>query len=127
MKEVRVFLGFANIYRRFIPVFSTVANHLTQLTPQDLVFPWSPKAQVAFDTLKQAFTSAPILMYFDPHRAIGVETDASDYVSVAIMSQYEDRNTLRLVDYLSKKYSPAECNYEIYDNELLAVIEAFEE
>lgn len=29
--------------------------------------------------------------------------------------------------YFSKKYSPAECNYEIYDKELMAIIRAFEE
>ena len=35
--------------------------------------------------------------------------------------------TLRLVAFLSRKMTPAECNYEIYDKELLAIVQAFEE
>jgi hypothetical protein len=31
------------------------------------------------------------------------------------------------VTYFSKKHSPVECNYEIYDKELMAIIQAFEE
>jgi hypothetical protein len=34
---------------------------------------------------------------------------------------------LRPVAFYSKKMSPAECNYEIYDKELLAIVRAFEE
>ena len=66
-------------------------------------------------------------MYFDTEREIIVETDASDYVSAGIMSQYDVNSVLQLVAYFSKKYSPAECNYEIYDQELIAIIRCFEE
>jgi hypothetical protein len=83
--------------------------------------------QTAFDTLKATFTSAPILARFDPDRDIIVETDASDYVSTGVLSQYDDDNILYPVAYFSKKHSPAECNYEIYDKELMAIMRAFEE
>ena len=56
-----------------------------------------------------------------------VETDASDYVAAGILSQYDQDKILRPVAYFSKKHSPAECKYEIYDKELLAIIRAFEE
>lgn len=42
------------------------------------------------------------------------------------MSQYDKSGILRPVAYFSKKYSPAECNYEIYDKELMAIIRCFE-
>jgi hypothetical protein len=48
-------------------------------------------------------------------------------VSTGVLSQYDDNGTLRPVAYFSKKHSPAECNYEIYDKELLAIIRSFEE
>lgn len=70
---------------------------------------------------------APILMHFDPDRAIIIETDASDYVSTGIMSQHDENQVLRPVAYDSKKHSPVECNYEIYDKELLAIIRDFDE
>jgi hypothetical protein len=53
--------------------------------------------------------------------------DASDYVSTGVLSQYDDDNVLHHVAYFSKKHSPMECNYEIYDKELMAIIRAFEE
>ena len=76
---------------------------------------------------KKAFTSELILMHFDPDRPIIVETDASDYVSGGILSQYDNENVLRPIAYFSKKHNPAEYNYEIYDKELMAIVRCFEE
>ena len=44
-----------------------------------------------------------------------------------MLSQYDDEGKLRLVAFFSAKYTAAECNYEIYDKELLAIIKALEE
>jgi hypothetical protein len=83
--------------------------------------------QMAFDTLKATFTSAPVLAHFNPDWDIIVETDASNYVSASVLSQYDDDNVLHPVAYFSKKHSPMECNYEIYDKDLMAIVRAFEE
>ena len=88
---------------------------------------WGPEQQAAFDLLKKAFTSAPILRHFDYDREIIVETDASNYVSAGILSQYDDGGVLHPVVFYSKKHSPVECNYEIYHKELLAIVWTFEE
>jgi len=45
-------------------------------------------AQAAFDTLKMAFTSAPVLIHPDPAKPFIVETDASDFALGAILSQF---------------------------------------
>jgi len=70
---------------------------------------------------------APILHRFDDDCNIVVETDASDFVSAAVLSQYDDEGTLHPMVFFSKKHSPAECNYEIYDKELMAIVWVFEE
>ena len=127
MKDVQSFLGFANFYRRFVYGFSKIAGPLTNLTKKEVSFQWTDKCQQAFETLKKAFTSELILMHFDPDRPIIVETDASDYVSGGILSQYDNENVLRPIAYFSKKHNPAECNYEIYDKELMAIVRCFEE
>ena len=44
-----------------------------------------------------------------------------------MLSQQQPDGTVRPIAYLSQKLSPAECNYEIYDKELLAIVRAFEE
>jgi hypothetical protein len=70
---------------------------------------------LAFERLKEAFTTAPVLRHFDFDHEIVVETDASDFVSAGVLSQYDKEGKLHPVAFFSKKHSPAECNYEIYD------------
>ena len=127
LTDVRSFLGFSNFYRRFIKGYSEVASPMVKLTRKDTPFKWDNQCQAAFQKLKDAFTSAPILKHFDPEKEILVETDASDYVSAGILSQRNEEGILHPVAFFSKKHSPAECNYEIYDKELLAIIRCFEE
>src|SRR5258705_6110850 len=120
VKDVQAFLGFANFYRRFIRGFSALASPLSALTKKDKPFLWTTQTESAFQALKQAFTTAPILQHFDPEKPIIVETDASDYVSAGILSQKDEEGRLHPIAFFSKKHTPAECNYEIYDKELLA-------
>jgi len=127
LKDIQAFLGFANFYRRFIMGFSAIVKPLTALTKKGTPFIWTKGCQDAFQTLKERFISAPILKWFDPDKRIIVETDSSDYVSGGILSQPDDDNILHPVAYFSRKHSNEECNYEIYDKELLAIIRAFEE
>jgi hypothetical protein len=74
-----------------------------------------------------AFTTSPIFRHFDHSKEVVIETDASDYVSAGVLSQRDDEGILHPVAYYSKKHTPAECNYHIYDKELKAIIEALEE
>ncbi|SMY27937.1 unnamed protein product [Zymoseptoria tritici ST99CH_1A5] len=146
VKDVQSFLGFANFYRRFVEKFSKVAVPLTALTrmePLDpnrdpdkklppsstryLPFEWNDACQRAFDDLKDRFTKALVLAYFTPGLETILETDALDFVTAAVLSQRGKDRTLRPVAYLSKKMSPAKCNYDIYDKELMAIVKAFEE
>jgi hypothetical protein len=127
LKDIQAFLGFANFYRRFIQDFSLIVKPLTNLTKKDTPFHWDNDCQKAFDTLKQQFITAPILKWFDEGKEIIIETDASDFVVAAILSQRDSEGVLHPIAYFSKKMSVEECNYEIYDKELLAIIRAFEE
>jgi transposase InsO family protein len=97
------------------------------LTKKEIKFKWGTEEQAAFAALKIAFTTAPVLRRFDHDRDVIVETDASDYVSAGVLSQYDDDGILHPVAFFSKKHSPAECNYKIYDKELMAIVRAFEE
>jgi hypothetical protein len=127
VKDIRAFLGFANFYRRFIDGFSYLAAPLVALTKKDTKFLFNDDCQKAFDALKHAFTTAPILRHFDPDLPIIVEADASDYVTAGVLSQTASDGTLRPVAYYSKRMNPAENNYEIYDKELLAIVRCFEQ
>lgn len=127
VKGVMGFLGFANFYRRFIKGFSSLVAPLHALTRKDARFEWSDAADTAFEKLKKAFITAPILAQFDPDRQTVLETDSSGYCVGGILSQYDNNGLLRPVAYYSKRNLPAECNYEIYDKELLAIVKCLRE
>jgi len=125
--EVQQFLGYCNYYRGFIPKYSEKAEPLTKLTKKDEPLVWESEQQWAFKAIITAFTTAPALRHFDHDREVIIETDASDYVSAGVLSQRDYEGVLHPVTYYSKKHSPAECNYDIYDEELIAIIKALEE
>lgn len=127
LRDIQAFLGFANFYRRFIRNFSKIVVPLVQLTHKDVRFDFNSACETAFATLKSAFTSAPILLHFDPSKEVIIECDASDFVSAGVLSQVGPDGLLHPVAFLSKKHSPEECNYEIYDKELLAIVRCFED
>jgi len=123
--EVQSFLGFANFYRRFIKDYSKVARPLTELTKKTGTWIWGTEAELAFNDLKKRFTMTPILRHFDPAKPVIIETDASDFAIGAVLSQRDEENRLHPIAFHSRKFSPAEINYEIHDKELLAVVDTF--
>ena len=126
--QLRRFLGFANFYRRFIRGFSRVAAPLTALTSTLRPFSWTPEAEHAFSTLKSLFTSAPVLMLPQTSRQFIVEVDASDLGIGAVLSQRsEEDQQVHPVAFLSRRFSPAETNYDVGNRELLAVHAALTE
>ena len=127
VKDVQGFLGFANFYRCFIKDFAKLISPLTALTRKDQEFVWDTNEENSFHAIKTAFISAPILQHFDPDKECVVETNAFDYVSGAVLSQPDPKGVLHPVAYMSKRYLPAECNYKVYDKELLPIVRAFEE
>ena len=72
-------------------------------------------------------TKALILAHYKQGVKTIVKTDSSDYVSRGILFQLGDNGLLHLVAFFSKNFNPFECNYEIYDKELLAIIRCFEQ
>jgi hypothetical protein len=90
-------------------------------------FTWNEAAQHAFNALKQAFTTAPILAHVNPNEQFTLETDASDFALGAVLSQVQKDNQLHPVAFYSRKFTPAEINYDVYDKELLAIVASFGE
>ncbi|GLB44373.1 putative retrotransposable element tf2 155 kda protein type 1-like, partial [Lyophyllum shimeji] len=83
-KEVQSFLGFTNFYRRFIRDFSHHARPLFDLTAKDVAWTWGSGQQDAFDSLKRAITSKPVLIFPDDDRPFRVEADSSDLATGAV-------------------------------------------
>jgi transposase InsO family protein len=119
---LQVFLGFANYYRRFVNGYARIVSPMTNLLRKESQpFHWTADARTAFNHLKNAFTTAPILRHFDPNIPIRIHTDASGFALSAILSQIIDSRP-HPIAFWSRKCTPPECNYGTPDRELLAVV-----
>ena len=121
--DVRSFLGLVGFYRRFIEGFSRIAAPMTELTRFTQPWQWGNVHQHAFDTLKHALTTAPVLQIPDMAKPFHVFADASQFAIGAVLMQ-DQGHGLQPVAFESRKLSPAEQNYPIHEIELLAVVNA---
>ncbi|KAK5911796.1 hypothetical protein CesoFtcFv8_001732 [Champsocephalus esox] len=127
-KQLQLFLGFANFYRRFIRDYSRVAGPLTRLTSPTTGFSWTPECDAAFSELKRLFTTAPVLIHPDSSRQFVVEVDASNTKVGAVLSQRSEQDQqLHPCAFFSHLLTPAENNYDVANRELLAVKLALKE
>jgi hypothetical protein len=98
---------------------------LTRQLKKDHQFCWTPEAQSAFESLNQAFTTAPVLQMFDPIQPCIMETDASDFAIAGVLSQRSNDDLLHPIAFYCRKRKSAELNYDIYDKEMLAIVDCF--
>jgi len=127
VKELMSFLGAANFFRRFIRRFAHMALPLTGLLKRDAPWLWGDPQQEAFEALKQALSTAPVLRPPDPSNGKFIMyTDASDIAVGAVLMQ-ETAEGPHVVAYLSRKHSSAERNYTTREKELLAIINGLKE
>jgi len=89
---------------------------------------WSGREQAAFEDLKTAVTTTPVLMFPQDSEPFQIEADSLDFATGAVLSQQlmTDGKWYPIAFY-SKSLSSMEWNYEIHDKEMLAIIHVLEE
>jgi len=98
------------------------------LTKKDCTWNWGVEQQNAFEVLKKAFTTAPVLRIPNDEDPFKLSTDTSDFATGAVLSQKDMQTDLwHPVAFFSKSLDVHERNYKIYDKELLVVIRGLEE
>ena len=138
LRQLRSFIGFASYYRRFVPRFTQLATPLHRVVTaackdgkgkrrmnlvRSIIDVWTEDCQHAFDALKLALTSAPVLGFADYRLPFTVETDASDRGLGAVLTQKQDGRR-RVIAYASRGLRGAErndANYSLMKLETLAL------
>jgi hypothetical protein len=117
VSELRSFLGLANYYRKFIAAYSKKAAPLTDLLKKNGKWHWTDQCQAAFDKLKAAVASEPVLHLPNFELPFEVHTDASEKAIGGVLVQEGHP-----VAFESRKLKEAEQRYSAHEREMLAVI-----
>lgn len=114
-------MGLAGFYRRFVRHFAVIAKPLTNLLKKGALFVWTADHQLAFDTLKGAMSSAPVLALPDFTKPFVIETDASQNGIGTVLIQQGHP-----LAFISKPLGPRTQGLSTYEKEYLAILLAVE-
>jgi hypothetical protein len=120
--EVRSFLGLTNYCSRYIPNYSTITYPLRQLTKAHAQFIWTNTKEQAFQALKQALTSAPVLAHYSLEAKTRVVVDASPWALGAVLLQEQHDGLFRPIAFGSRSLSETEQKYRHIEKESLAIM-----
>ena len=140
VKGLQRFLGMVGWYRRFIKNYSEIAAPLYELISSENriskekgknrskvgdipLFETNSKEDVAFEKLKLALMTEPVLRMPDFDKTFYIVCDASIYGTGAILAQDHD-GFEHPVHFLSKGLTAAERNWHSYELEMLSLIRA---
>ena len=125
-KQVKVFLGTANYYNRFIKDYSAKAYPLYQLSRKGRKFKWEGEHQKGFDEIRRSLIEAPVMSYPLDDGLYILDTDASGYAIGGVLSQVqlndEGVEEEKVISYGSKSLQPREQRYCTRRRELLAIV-----
>ena len=122
-KGLRGFLGLANFYRKFVPNFAEKAKPLNKLLKKDAKYKWTTACQQAFEDLKDALTSPPVLALPDLNKDYILRTDSSKDAIGYVLSQIGEDGLERVISYGGRATKDTESRWGITELEGLAVIE----
>jgi hypothetical protein len=115
-------LGLAGYYRKCVKYFGVISQPLTKLLKKGVLFMWTQDHQLAFEALKQALVTAPVLALPNFAKPFIIETDACDAGIGAVLMQ--DGHPLA---FLSKALGPKARGLSTYEKEYMAILLAVQQ
>jgi hypothetical protein len=121
LKEVMSFNSLLSYYRRFIPNFAKKAAPLLNLLRKGTDFIWLTPHKQAFNDLKHALATQPVLAHPDFTKPWVLQTDGSFDGIGSVLSQIHDGKD-HPVAYYSRTLKKAERNYSAWEIEALSIV-----
>ena len=114
---VQRLLGLVQYLSKFLPHLADISQPLRILTQKDKDWVWEEAQQKAFETLKTAISSTPVLRYYNIKDEVTLQCDASQSgLGVALLQNEQP------VAYASRALTSAETRYAQIEKELLAIV-----
>ncbi|XP_011050568.1 PREDICTED: uncharacterized protein LOC105143778 [Acromyrmex echinatior] len=129
VKGLRCFLGMLNFYNRFLKDLASMQAPLLNAISgrkqcnNNAKIEWTPELKQSFQRVKEHFAQATSLAFPDSKATLSLQTDASDKAIGAVLQQYSN-GFLQPVSFFSRKLTPTQIKYSIYDRKLLAIYAA---
>ena len=122
VKELQGFLGLVGYCGKFVRHFRMICRPLTQLLHKGAVFVWRTETQDAFETLKHALITTPVLALPNFEKPFVVETNACDK-GIGVVLQQDGH----LIAFLSKALGPKSAGLSTYAKECMAILHAVDQ
>ncbi|GBL58551.1 Retrovirus-related Pol polyprotein from transposon 17.6 [Araneus ventricosus] len=130
ISDLRRFLGMVNYYHRFIPNIATILSSLNQLLVgakkrDKREIQWNIETDKSFQGIRDTMAKATLLYHPSVDAKLALVTDCSDFAMGGVLQEISTDGPKPL-GFFSKKLSPTQCKYSIYDRELLAAYSAIQ-
>ena len=121
VKGLRIFLGHARFYRRFIRDFSKIPKPLCRLLEKDTKFSFDESCQNSFEEIKSRLVEAPIMAKPDWNREFEIMCDASDFAMGAMLGHKAEK-VFKAIYYANKIFNEVQENYSTTEKKMLAIV-----
>ena len=119
-QEMRRYIGMVNYLAQFLPRLSDLAEPLTTLMKDGVMFIWNERTQKAFQLIQEALVAGPVLRFFNKSLDTVLQCDASSIgLGAALLQDGQP------VAFASRVLSESERNYAQIEKELLAIVFGF--
>jgi ribonuclease HI len=123
-KDIQSFLGTINFVRRFIGNFAELTKNITAMLRKDSEIKWTEAARQSFNDIKEAITTAPVLISPDFSKTFYIFSFASNDTIAAVLLQKNADEQEQPVAFFSKVLRDAETKYELLEKQAYALVKS---